>query len=167
MGETFHWLVVCSHCQQPEHVMYLWNEQEQYPGAPTTLSEGSSLEQSLWVLEDALWPSEEQQDPCRRAGDGCTDLCVSSSFVSLLAEDLECGWAPEEALCPGPHDGAGDWGDSPEVPIQASAHPRRHRSQEAAAAELLSHGRKTFSHPQTISPLLLWLLNRLISIEIC
>lgn len=72
-----------------------------------------------------------------RAFSADANICC---FLSLPAEDVECGWAAEEAVGAGPHDGAGDRGDPPEVPVQAAAHPRCHWSQEAAAAELLSHG---------------------------
>ena len=47
------------------------------------------------------------------------------------------GGAAAASGLPGPSDGAGDRGDPAALPDQEAAHPRRHRGQEAAAAELL------------------------------
>lgn len=106
-------------------------------------------EQSSLCLSLLRGRQRSSRIPVGCVGGGCTDASVCSSFVSLLAEDLERGWASEEADCPGPHDGAGDRGDPPEVPVQAAAHPRRHRGQEAAAAELLSHGHNLLPSQQS------------------
>lgn len=43
---------------------------------------------------------------------------------------------------PGPSDGAGDRGDPAALPGQEKAHPRRHRGQKTAAAELLRRSRR-------------------------
>ena len=61
--------------------------------------------------------------------------------TSLVAEELDSGRPSEEALGPGPHDGAGDWRDPAEVPVEAAAHPWCHWGQEAAAAKLLREAR--------------------------
>lgn len=55
----------------------------------------------------------------------------------------------------GPPDGAGDRGDPSALPGQAAAHPRRHRGQEAPAAELL---RRTCSAADRMDSLLISLI---------
>lgn len=58
-------------------------------------------------------------------------------FCLFVGEHVVGGRAAAPTRLSGPSDGAGDRGDPSALPGQATAHPRRHRGQEAPAAELL------------------------------
>lgn len=139
-GETLYWLfyTLMLPLSRIHNVSVKWAEAAQYPQVYDGPVEGGWSTLPCWKLHcDHRLPRLLKAFRC--VNGFCTDTDVCSPFLSPLVKDMECGWTSEEALGAGPHDGAGDWGDPPEVPVKAAADPRCHRSQEAAAAELLSH----------------------------
>lgn len=139
-GETLHWLfyTLMLPLSRIHNVSVKWAEAAQYPQVYDGPVEGGWSTLPCWKLCcDHQLPRLLKAFRC--VNGFCTDTDVCSPFLSPLVKDMECGWTSEEALGAGPHDGAGDWGDPPEVPVKAAADPRCHWSQEAAAAELLNH----------------------------